>query len=160
MPDSCFIQALYAISCPKSAYFLAKKPGVFSPTNSSQDGLTPLHFAACNGHLEVAVWSFQMAWILDSMIFGFLSGSDLGRMSKKMTILYRTYMDVSKNWFYHPNHPIFIGFFIINHPFWGPTPIFGNTHIMTYIFTETTSQLMWLANLSKLFDEISLYGSS
>ena len=25
-----------------------------------------------------------------------------------------------------PNHPILIGFSIINHPFWG-TPIFGNT---------------------------------
>ena len=25
-----------------------------------------------------------------------------------------------------PNHPILIGFFIINHPFWGTT-IFGNT---------------------------------
>ena len=27
-----------------------------------------------------------------------------------------------------PNHPILIGFSIINHPFWG-TPIFGKTHI-------------------------------
>ena len=27
-----------------------------------------------------------------------------------------------------PNHPILIGFSIINHPFWG-TPIFGNIHI-------------------------------
>ena len=27
-----------------------------------------------------------------------------------------------------PNHPILIGFSIINHPFWG-SPIFGNTHI-------------------------------
>ena len=27
-----------------------------------------------------------------------------------------------------PNHPISIGFYIINHPFWG-TLIFGNTHI-------------------------------
>ena len=27
-----------------------------------------------------------------------------------------------------PNHPFLIGFSIINHPFWGPTPIFGNTH--------------------------------
>ena len=29
-----------------------------------------------------------------------------------------------------PNHPILIGFSIINHPFWG-TPIFGNTHIFS-----------------------------
>ena len=28
-----------------------------------------------------------------------------------------------------PNHPILIGFSIINHPFWG-TPIFGNIHIV------------------------------
>ena len=28
-----------------------------------------------------------------------------------------------------PNHPILIGFSIINHPFWG-SPIFGNTHIL------------------------------
>ena len=27
-----------------------------------------------------------------------------------------------------PDHPILIGFSIINHPFWG-TPIFGNTHM-------------------------------
>ena len=27
-----------------------------------------------------------------------------------------------------PNHPILIGFSLINHPFWGTT-IFGNTHI-------------------------------
>ncbi len=29
-----------------------------------------------------------------------------------------------------PNHPILIGFSIINHPFWGLPPIFGNTHIL------------------------------
>ena len=28
-----------------------------------------------------------------------------------------------------PNHPILIGFSIINHPFWD-TPIFGNTHMI------------------------------
>ena len=28
-----------------------------------------------------------------------------------------------------PNHPFFSGFSIINHPCWGPTPIFGNIHI-------------------------------
>jgi len=27
-----------------------------------------------------------------------------------------------------PNHPILVGFSIINHPFWG-IPIFGNTHM-------------------------------
>ena len=26
------------------------------------------------------------------------------------------------------NHPILIGFSIISHPLWGPTPIFGNTY--------------------------------
>ena len=33
-----------------------------------------------------------------------------------------------------PNHPILIGFSIMNHPFWGPTPIFGNSHIYIHIF--------------------------
>jgi len=31
-----------------------------------------------------------------------------------------------------PNH-LRIRFSLINHPFWGPTPIFGNTHIVTTI---------------------------
>ena len=40
-----------------------------------------------------------------------------------------------------PNHSILIGFSIINHPFWGPTPIFGNTNM--YINFGTMSiQLM------------------
>ena len=30
-----------------------------------------------------------------------------------------------------PNHPILIGFSLINHPFWG-TPIFGNTYIYEF----------------------------
>ena len=28
-----------------------------------------------------------------------------------------------------PKSSILIGFSIIDHPFWGPTPIFGNTHV-------------------------------
>ncbi len=39
-------------------------------------------------------------------------------------------MGVSKN-NGTPKSSIFIGFSIINHPFWG-TPIFGNTHIYSY----------------------------
>ena len=37
-------------------------------------------------------------------------------------------MGVSKN-NGTPKSSIFIGFSIINHPFWGPTPIFGNIHM-------------------------------
>ncbi len=37
-------------------------------------------------------------------------------------------MGVSKN-NGTPKSSILIGFSIINHPFWGPTPIFGNIHI-------------------------------
>ena len=37
-------------------------------------------------------------------------------------------MDVSEN-SGTPKSSIWIGFSIINHPFWGPTPIFGNTQI-------------------------------
>ena len=44
---------------------------------------------------------------------------------------YMVYMDVSENRG-TPKSSIFIGFSIINHPFWGTT-IFGNTH-MVYIF--------------------------
>ena len=40
-------------------------------------------------------------------------------------------MDVSKN-SGTPKSAILIGFSIIHHPFWG-TPIFGNTHIYTYV---------------------------
>ncbi len=39
------------------------------------------------------------------------------------------YVDVSKNRG-TPKSSILKGFFIINHPFWGPTPIFGNIHIL------------------------------
>ncbi len=38
------------------------------------------------------------------------------------------HMGVSKNRG-TPKSSIFIGVSITNHPFWGPTPIFGNTHI-------------------------------
>ena len=38
-------------------------------------------------------------------------------------------MDVSEiRVFFPPNHPILMGFSVINHPFWG-TPFFGNTHM-------------------------------
>ena len=43
------------------------------------------------------------------------------------------YMDVSKNRVFYPKSSILIGFFIINHPFWG-TPIFGNTHIYMTLY--------------------------
>ena len=38
-------------------------------------------------------------------------------------------MDVSENRD-TPKSSILIGFSIINHPFWGPTPIFRNPHIL------------------------------
>ena len=38
-----------------------------------------------------------------------------------------------------PKSSILIGFSIINHPFWGPTPIFGNSHIP---FEETLFESM------------------
>ena len=41
-------------------------------------------------------------------------------------------MGVSKN-SGTPKSSILIGFSIINHPFWGPTPIFGNIHVYIYI---------------------------
>ena len=41
-------------------------------------------------------------------------------------------MDVSEN-SGTPKSSIWIGFSIINHPFWG-TPIFGNIHIYIYMY--------------------------
>ena len=51
------------------------------------------------------------------------------------------YMGVSKNKG-TPKSSIFIGFSIINHPFWG-TPIFGNTHIDTQ--TESPNFLVCMS---------------
>ncbi len=45
----------------------------------------------------------------------------------KIPIACVVYVDVSKN-NGTPKSSILIGFFIINHPFWG-TRIFGNTHV-------------------------------
>ena len=50
---------------------------------------------------------------------------------RKPVMVQGYYMDVSKN-SGTPRSSILIGFSIINHPFWG-TPIFGNTHIGTFI---------------------------
>ena len=43
-----------------------------------------------------------------------------------------------------PNHPILIGFSIINHPFWG-TPIFGNIHI----FFLREKRIFWIFSVEK-----------
>ena len=45
-------------------------------------------------------------------------------------------MDVSKNR-EPPQSSILIGFSILNHPFWGPTPIFGNTQIQQKLTIQT-----------------------
>ena len=50
------------------------------------------------------------------------------------------YMGVSKNnGTSAPKSSILIGFSIINYPFWGPTPIFGNTHMYTWTFQKGVS---------------------
>ena len=41
-----------------------------------------------------------------------------------------------------PNHPILIGFSIINHPFWGPTPIFGNPLMELRFFPSPDQRYM------------------
>ena len=43
-------------------------------------------------------------------------------------------MGVSKNRGGPPKSSILIEFSIVNHPFWGPTPIFGNTHMVYLAF--------------------------
>ncbi len=57
------------------------------------------------------------------------------------------YMDVSKNRG-TPKSSILIGFFIINHPFWG-TSFFGNTHIGTHRMICRNPQ----RKLTRLFDD-------
>ncbi len=61
-----------------------------------------------------------------------------------------------------PNHPILIGFgTIINHPFWGPTPILGNTQIFNDIFFYKHDLLLnfffYFLNMSPL---ISMFGTN
>ena len=59
-------------------------------------------------------------------------------------------MDVSKNRG-TPKSSILIGFFIINHPFWGTT-IFGNTHIIDFV--SNNSKQVLPRNCSQLFSKL------
>ena len=68
--------------------------------------------------LEDFRWFQSMAW----------PGWPIHRRSALTSICF--YVDVSEN-SGTPKSSIWIGFSIINHPFWG-TPIFGNTHVVLY----------------------------
>ena len=48
-----------------------------------------------------------------------------------------------KWWVFPPNHPILIGFSIINHPFWG-TIIFGNIYVYVHFFCWIRGPNLWL----------------
>ena len=61
---------------------------------------------------------------------------------------YMVYMGVSKNMGKPPKSSIFIGFSIINHPFWG-TPIFGNTHIYIYNYIRMFMYLFSNINMDQ-----------
>ena len=61
------------------------------------------------------------------------------QLAANINIIY-IYMDVSEN-SGTPQSSIWIGFSIINHPFWG-TPIFGNTHIYIYIHWQNLGPLL------------------
>ena len=61
-------------------------------------------------------------------------------------------MDVSKNRG-TPKSSIFIGFSIINHPFWDTT-IFGNTHIFPLIYFKPDSLNHLNRNWASLRDKI------
>ena len=43
-----------------------------------------------------------------------------------------------------PKSSILVGFSIINHPFWGPTPIFGNTHMPFACLTDQFEDMVAL----------------
>ena len=61
-------------------------------------------------------------------------GSRKKRFPKQKNLTHTIHVGASKNRG-TPKSSILIGFFIINHPFWG-TPIFGNTHVcMVYLPT-------------------------
>ena len=77
----------------------------------------------------------MMVWILNPQqvkIYG-----SKGLLFRKKSLLKDvcetgvSHMGVSKNRGGPPKSWISIGFSIINHPFWGPTPIFGNTHMVS-----------------------------
>ena len=54
-----------------------------------------------------------------------------------------------------PNHPILIGFSIINHPFWG-TSIFGNTQIFTARLQLSNNFLPNYSTISRLLSPCSM----
>ena len=57
---------------------------------------------------------------------GFVPGCRVGCWNKKNRV------------FFPPNHPfVHRVFHYFHHPFWGPTPIFGNTHLYPSTFSET-----------------------
>ena len=44
---------------------------------------------------------------------------------------------------------------IINHPFWGPTPIFGNTHMKNTYFPKKASVKLLISTLQGGLDTVS-----
>ena len=77
--------------------------------------------------LKSSLWSYP--WPIGSKygLFTYMNGEKWPHSRGKWLGKYSRPMDVSEN-NGTPKSSIFIGFSIINHPFWG-TPIFGNTHM-------------------------------
>ena len=64
------------------------------------------------------------------------------------------HMDVSENsGVLPPNHPFFNRVFHdFHHPFWGPTPVFGNTHVFLGAMLKLDETLGFLQALEAIFD--------
>ena len=77
--------------------------------------ISKTQFSQKKNGMSFAVWSHQVVFFLNSFNY---RNSMISR-----------YLGVSKN-SGTPKSSILMGFSIINHPFWGPTPIFGNIQIM------------------------------
>ena len=66
-------------------------------------------------------------------------------------------MDVSEN-SGTPKSSILIGFSIINHPFWAPTPIFGNTDIVPYRLVHEKDGSFFVTNPSSPPTSLGVWG--
>ena len=70
------------------------------------------------------------------------------------------YMGVSKNMFFYPKTSILIGFSLINHPFWGFTPLFLQTPYIVFqlpSWCQPNATSWWFHPSEKYFREFALF---
>ena len=107
-----------------------------------------IHNATCSNHGTGTTRIFTSVYGLETWKKNQTdpSGTSVGHHFQKHILCY--YMDVSEI-MVPPNHPfVHRVFSIINHPFWEPTPIFGNTHILT-LYPKDNS-VTWIFSATNL----------